>query len=181
MRYLRYLGIVALLGLTPAMAQDTGTAPPADMETIITMAEGGNVDAALEALETLLAAEPNNLEALYYRGLLQLEQGDTASARDAFLSIIEQYPEVVEALNNLALTYAREGDYERARRNLLSAIGRDPDYATAQANLGDLYLRMAADAYERANELYQNDPAADAAAAATRAKLEFLEQMFEGR
>ena len=181
MKHLRYLGILALVLSVPAMAQDTGSAPTADMERITTMADGGNTEAALEALDELLAEDPDNLEALYYQGLLHLEQDNTSAARDAFLRVVERYPEVVEALNNLALTYARDGEYERARRSLLSAIARDPDYATAKSNLGDLYLRMAIEAYRGADEIYSGDPAGREAADANQAKLEFLQQMFESR
>lgn len=178
MRYLRYLSIVALMFTLPAMAQDA--AGPGDMESIISMANGGDTNGALQALDNLLADDPDNLEALYYQGLLRLEQEDTSGARQAFQRIADIYPDAIQApvLNNLALTYAQDGELQRARTMLLSAIARDPDYATAQSNLGDIYIRLAVEAYREADRLYGPDDG-DGASSANQAKLEYLEELFQ--
>lgn len=177
MRYLRYLGVMALLCSCQSFAQDTAdTTATADMDRIITMGEAGNIDAALEGLDALLESNPRDLEALYYQGLLKLQQDDLHGAEDAFNQVLEYYPEVAEAANNLALAQARMGQYNSARISLQRAIALDPDFAAANANLGDLYVRMAVEAYRKAGEGYQDDPEATRANAA---KLEFLNQMFE--
>ena len=144
-----------------------------DIDSIIELADKGEREQALVKLDELLAVNANDIQALFLKGLLLLEQNDSVAARQTFAEIARLYPRLPEAFNNLAAIYASEGEYEKARNALLSAIANAPDYPTVRTNLGDLYVKMAVDAYKKALDLDPSDPASEA-------KLKHLEQMFEG-
>lgn len=178
MRYLRYVGILALLWGSPALAQDNPAAT-ADLDRIMVMADGGNTTAALEALDTLLIDDPDNIEALYMQGLLKLQADDLDGAEQAFRNILTLNRDLAEVWNNLAMVLAQKGEYSSARQQLERAVTLDPNFADAQANLGDLYVRQALDAYRNAASTYQSSDSE--AARANASKLEFLDQMFDKR
>ncbi len=71
----------------------------------------------------------------------------------AFTELTETYPELPEPYNNLAALYAKQGRYAEARAALETATKANPGYGLAFENLGDLYLRMADQAYRRAQSL----------------------------
>jgi len=163
-----HVGLLAmLLTLTAgAMAQDL-----TDIDTIETIANGGEIDRALNLLEDRINADPNDVEARFFKGLLQMQQNDLEAARETFEAITRDFPRLPEAFNNLAAIYVSQGEYEYARVALQSAVANAPEYSAAQANLGDLHSKMALDAYRRALAIDPNDEASEA-------KLEFLERMF---
>ncbi len=161
------LGTLAWAAAFAAVAQE-----PADLDTIRRMATEGSRVQAMQELDSLIAAEPDNIQALFLKGLMLHDQGETMRSREVFTEIARMYPRLPEAYNNLAVIYAAEGELEKARGALLSAISNAPEYADGRANLGDLYVKMAADAYRKAVEL---DPADEA----SEAKLKALEGLFE--
>ncbi len=126
---------------------------------------------ALGALEKKIAANPDDIEAQFLKGLLLFERDNITAAREVFLTIVRRFPYIPEAYNNLAVIYTAEGDYEKARQALLAAVAND--YPQAKANLGDLYSKLAADAYREALDYNPDD-------SASRAKLVLLENLFTG-
>jgi Flp pilus assembly protein TadD len=168
MRYLRF-GLIGLLFAVLGMAQ-AQDAP--DLSTIQRLAANGNLNQAMDALNKRIAANPEDVESAFLKGLLLLQQGDKSGAREVFLDISRRFPRLPEAYNNLAAIHAADGEYELARQTLLSAIANTPDYSPVRANLGDLYIKMAMDAYREALKLNPND-------SATRTRLKVLEQLFQ--
>jgi Flp pilus assembly protein TadD len=164
-------GILVLV-LVLALAQGAVAEEINDLETVRGMAAEGDREAALEQLRRLEETDPDNVQARFLKGMLELDQGDTEAARETFADIARLFPRLPEAFNNLAAIYAMDGEYERARQTLLSAVANSPDYAVARSNLADLYVRLAVDAYRKAVELDPDDPVASA-------RLELLEQMFD--
>ena len=63
-----------------------------------------------------------------------------------------------EPYNNLAALYAQQSQFERARDALETAIRLSPAYATAHENLGDVYARLAAQTYDRAQQIAPANP-----------------------
>lgn len=168
MSYLRFgsIGLLfAVLGMVHAQE-----AP--DLSTIQRLAANGHWTQAMDALNQRIAANPNDVEPAFLKGLLLLQQGDKSGAREVFQDLSNRFPRLPEAYNNLAAIQAADGEYELARQALLSAIANTPDYAPVRANLGDLYIKMAIDAYRQALKLDPNDSAASA-------KLKFLEQIIQ--
>jgi len=168
MKYLQF-GLIGLLFAVLGMAQ-AQEAP--DLSAIQRLAANGNMNQAMDALNQRIAANPEDVESTFLKGLLLLQQGDKNGAREVFLDISRRFPRLPEAYNNLAAIHAADGEYELARQTLLSAIANTPDYAPVRANLGDLYIKMAMDAYREALKLNPNDSAA-------HARLKVLEQLFQ--
>jgi tetratricopeptide (TPR) repeat protein len=112
-----------------------------------------NWNAALKQLDARIAQNPRDAQAKFKRAtvLARLNRDDDAIA--AFTELTEAYPELPEPYNNLAALYAKQGRYSEARAALETATKASPGYGLAYENLGDLYLRLADQAYRRAQGL----------------------------
>ncbi|MFC0402915.1 tetratricopeptide repeat protein [Paraburkholderia rhizosphaerae] len=143
---------------TPAFAQKTDVVSHApavrdatpDADTSIAQK---NWDAALAELNARIAQNPRDAQARFKRGTVLARMGRTDDAIAAFTELTQAYPELPEPYNNLAALLAKEGRYGDARVALETATKANPGYGLAFENLGDLYLRMAAQAYRRAQSL----------------------------
>ena len=133
----------------------------------------GNYAAALERVETVIAANPRDARARFLKGLILTEQSKPAEAIKVFTSLTEDYPELPEPYNNLAVLYASQGQYDKARKSLEMAIRTHPSYAIAHENLGDVYAKMASEAYDKALQL-------DRGNAAAQTKLAMIKDLFSG-
>jgi tetratricopeptide (TPR) repeat protein len=112
-----------------------------------------NWSAALAELNARIAANPHDAQAKFKRATVLARMNRTDEAIAAFTELTETYPELPEPYNNLAALYAKEGRYGEARAALETATKASPGYGLAYENLGDLYLRMADQAYRRAQSL----------------------------
>jgi tetratricopeptide (TPR) repeat protein len=112
-----------------------------------------NWEASLTQLDARIAANPRDAQAKFKRAtvLAHLNRDDEAIA--AFTELTQMYPELPEPYNNLAALYAKQGHFAEARVALETATKVNPSYGLAYENLGDLYLRMANEAYRRAQGL----------------------------
>src|SRR5579859_4561386 len=133
----------------------------------------GNYAAALEKIETVIAANPRDARARFLKGLILTEQSKPADAIKVFAALTEDYPELPEPYNNLAVLYASQGQYDKARKSLEMAIRTHPSYAIAHENLGDVYAKMASEAYDKALQL-------DRSNAAAQTKLAMIKDLFSG-
>jgi Flp pilus assembly protein TadD len=117
-----------------------------------------NWQAALTQLDARIASNPRDAQARFKRGtvLAHLNRDDEAIA--AFVELTQMYPELPEPYNNLAALYARQGHFVEARTALETAIKVNPNYGLAFENLGDVYLRMADQAYRRAQSIGHASP-----------------------
>ena len=107
-------------------------------------------DEALKAIELESKKNPRNIQILFVRTRILIEQGQLESARQALLTFIDKYPEVPEPYNNLAVLYASVGKLEQARDYLELCVKLAPNYAIALQNLGDIYTLIAANYYDKA-------------------------------
>jgi tetratricopeptide (TPR) repeat protein len=105
-----------------------------------------NWQASLAQLDAHIASNPRDAQAKFKRAtvLAHLNRDDEA---------IAAFPELPEPYNNLAALYAKQGNFAEARAALETATKVNPGYGLAYENLGDLYLRMANEAYRRAQNL----------------------------
>ncbi|HZZ14293.1 MAG TPA: tetratricopeptide repeat protein [Paraburkholderia sp.] len=155
------LALAVALTVVPAgsaFAQKTSAMPqgPATRDNtpaIDTSIAQKNWEASLTQLDARIAANPHDAQAKFKRGtvLAHLNRDDEAIA--AFTELTQLYPELPEPYNNLAALYAKHGQYAEARAALETATKVNPGYGLAYENLGDLYLRMANEAYRRAQGL----------------------------
>lgn len=136
--------IFSLLAM-PAMADE--------LKDISQMADQGQQAAALERINTYLAANPKDAQAMFMKGVILAESGKRDDAIKTFTDLTQKYPNLPEPYNNLAVLYAESGQYELAKKSLETAIKTHPSYAIAHENLGDIYARMASEAYDKALQL----------------------------
>ena len=122
--------------------------------------KGGQLDQAMQKVDSLLATKPRDAQGRFLKGLILTEQNKTADAITLFTRLTEDYPELPEPYNNLAVLYAGQGQYEKARQSLEMAIRTHPSYATAHENLGDVYAKLASQAYDKALALDSNNSGA---------------------
>ena len=141
----------------------TAFAVPAQTDEIANIGKllrGGQLDQALQKVDAYLASKPRDAQGRFLKGLVLTEQNKTAEALGIFTKLTEDFPELPEPYNNLAVLYAGQGQYEKARQSLEMAIRTHPSYATAHENLGDVYAKLASQAYDKALQLDNNNPAA---------------------
>ncbi|CAG0952154.1 hypothetical protein MTYP_00252 [Methylophilaceae bacterium] len=130
-----------------------GIAQADDLKEIAQLANQGQQAAALERINTYIAANPKDVQAQFIKGVILAEQNRRDEAIRIFTDITEKNPNLPEPHNNLAVLYADQGQYDKARKALENAIKTHPSYATAHENLGDIYARMASEAYDKALQL----------------------------
>ncbi len=130
-----------------------GVAQADDLKDIAQLANQGQQAAALEKINTYIAANPKDVQAQFIKGVILAEQNRRDEAIKIFTDITTKNPNLPEPHNNLAVLYAEQGQYDKARKALENAIKTHPSYATAHENLGDIYARMASEAYDKALQL----------------------------
>ncbi|WP_153135370.1 tetratricopeptide repeat protein [Paraburkholderia agricolaris] len=112
-----------------------------------------NWQTALTQLDARIASNPHDAQAKFKRATVLAHLNRDEDAIAAFTELTQLYPELPEPYNNLAALYAKHGRYAEARAALETATKVNPGYGLAYENLGDLYLRMANEAYRRAQSL----------------------------
>jgi Flp pilus assembly protein TadD len=117
-----------------------------------------NWQASLTELDARIASNPRDAQARFKRGTVLAHLNRDEEAITAFTELTQLYPELPEPYNNLAALYAKHGRYVEARAALETATKVNPGYGLAYENLGDLYLRMANEAYRRAQGLGKASP-----------------------
>ncbi|CAH2906737.1 MAG: FIG140336: TPR domain protein [uncultured Paraburkholderia sp.] len=153
--------VAVALGILPgaaAFAQKTPTMPqgPAVRDNTPEIdASIGQKDwqASLTQLDARIASNPRDAQAKFKRATVLAHLNRDDEAITAFTELTQLYPELPEPYNNLAALYAKHGRYVEARAALETATKVNPGYGLAYENLGDLYLRMANEAYRRAQSL----------------------------
>jgi tetratricopeptide (TPR) repeat protein len=162
-----------LLASLIALALSTPAVWAADSASVAQSLQKGDLQSALQQVDTLLAQKPKDPQYQFLKGVILTEQKKDAQAIQIFQSLTEQYPELPEPYNNLAVLYAQQGQYEKARAALDMAIRTNPSYATAQANLGDIYAKLASQAYQKALQLAPDENAS------AKVKLNLIRELFE--
>ena len=162
-----------LLASLIALALSTPAVWAADSASVTQSLQKGDLQGALQQVDTLLAQKPKDPQYQFLKGVILTEQKKDAQAIQIFQSLTEQYPELPEPYNNLAVLYAQQGQYDKARAALDMAIRTNPSYATAQANLGDIYAKLASQAYQKALQLAPDENAS------AKVKLNLIRELFE--
>lgn len=165
--------VLLLKVIAPVVLMLSFIAPVAadELKDISQMAENGQQAAALDRINTYLAANPRDAQAMFMKGIILAESGKRDEAIKSFNELTEKYPNLPEPYNNLAVLYAETGQYDKAKKALETAIKTHPSYATAHENLGDIYARMASEAYDKALQL-------DSGNARAQSKLAMIKDLF---
>jgi tetratricopeptide (TPR) repeat protein len=98
----------------------------------------GDLSIAVAGYEQILAAEPEQWDALYLYGTALLQLGRMRDAIDIFRRAASLRPGIPDVHNNLAVAFQGIGDFDAAVRSYRSAVELNPDFDLAHANLGRL-------------------------------------------
>ena len=112
----------------------------------------GRLDEAEKAYLAVLEAEPVNVDALHYLGVLRHQQGRTALGIDLVLRAITLRPDYFDALNNIGNMYLRFGPAE-AVTAYNKALRLRPSDPGVLRNLGIALRQLKR--HEEAAELFQ--------------------------
>ncbi|MCX9155149.1 tetratricopeptide repeat protein [Niveibacterium sp. 24ML] len=140
------LAALLVASALPAAAEPTLAEVQASMKQ-------GQLPAALEKVDQILAVKPKDAPARFTKGIILTEMNRQNDAIALYQKLSEDYPELPEPYNNLAVIYASQRQYEKAKAALEMAIRTHPAYATAHENLGDVYAKLASQAYDKALQL----------------------------
>ena len=108
----------------------------------VAMFQRGYLDQAAASFHQVIAARPDDPEAYYNLGTLELRRNSLREARKYLEETVKLKPNYPEAWNNLGMIAGQEGNGEEAARNFQQSLSLRPSYATALLNLGNLYRRQ---------------------------------------
>ena len=129
----------------------------------VAMFQHGYLDQAAESFQQVIAAKPDNADAYYNLGTLNLRRNDFEKARQDLEQAVALQPNHPEAWNNLGMIAAQQGHPEEAIRNFEKSLALRPTYAVAFLNLGNVYRRQqsfakAQECLDNALKLQPDDP-----------------------
>jgi Flp pilus assembly protein TadD/peroxiredoxin len=123
----------------------------------------GYYDEAAASFEEVIAAQPDNPEAYYNLGTLNLRRNQFAEAQKNLEQTLKLRPDYPEAWNNLGMMAAQQGQAAQAIEFFQRSLRLRPAYAIAMLNLGNVYRRQgdfaqASESLQRALEIQPDDP-----------------------
>jgi len=112
----------------------------ADLETRLRLAytyqQNSLYREALREYEQVLKTNPDNIRALYNKGLVELETGKNRAAERSLTRVLELSPAHALAAYSLGRHYVDSGEYERALAISILAADAHPDDADLQYTVG---------------------------------------------
>jgi tetratricopeptide (TPR) repeat protein len=129
----------------------------------VAMYQHGYFDQAAESFQQVIAAKPDNADAYYNLGTLNLRMKNYDQARQYLEQTLKLRPNYPEAWNNLGMMAAQQGRPDEAIQDFQRSLAQRPNYATAYLNLGNVYRRQklydkAQESLTRALALQPDDP-----------------------
>ncbi|HYK36616.1 FG-GAP-like repeat-containing protein [Alloacidobacterium sp.] len=110
----------------------------------VALFQHGYLDAAAGSFREVIAQKPDDAEAYYNLGTLNLRRNDLQQARQYLEQTVKLRPDYPEAWNNLGMIAAQQGQADEAVRNFQQSLTLRPNYAIAMLNLGNFYRRQGA-------------------------------------
>ena len=105
----------------------------------VAMFQHGYLDQAALSFEQVIATRPDDAEAYYNLGTLDLRRNDFSRARQQLEKALTLKPNYPEAWNNLGMMAAQQGQTAEAMHSFEQSLALRPAYLTALLNLGNLY------------------------------------------
>lgn len=112
---------------------------PEAMQLAVQHQAAGRLPEAERICHLILQAQPNNVDALHFLGLLSHQRGDPVSAVKWIKQAIAILPQLPEAHCNLGLVFEASRNPDEAVRYYQRAIALKPDYVEAHYNLGNVW------------------------------------------
>lgn len=103
--------------------------------------QNGYFDQAQDVYQQILAAKPNQPEALHFLGVLLHQIGKSQEGETLILAALELVPDYVDAISNLGNIYVGTERYTEAGQLYRRAIATKPDFLDAHLNLAILYYQ----------------------------------------
>lgn len=110
----------------------------------VALFQHGYLDAAEASFREVITQKPDDAEAYYNLGTLNLRRNDLQQAGQYLERTVKLRPDYPEAWNNLGMIAAQQGQPDEAIRNFRQSLTLRPNYAIALLNLGNLYRRQGA-------------------------------------
>lgn len=128
----------------------------------VALFQHGYYEQAEDSFQQVVTARPNDPEAYYNLGTLNLRLNRFDKARKYLEQTLKLRPDYPEAWNNLGMMAAQQGHTDEAVQNFQQALQQRPDYEIALVNLGNVYRRahsypQAEEALKRALALQSDD------------------------
>jgi len=98
--------------------------------------QAGRLDQADAVYKAVLAADPDNVDALHFSGVIAYQRGDAGAAASLISAALSRNPANAPAHNNLGNAIAAQGDLPRAVDCYREAARLAPGYVDAHVNLG---------------------------------------------
>ena len=108
----------------------------------VALFQHGYLDQAADSFQQVVAAKPDDPEAYYNLGTLNLRRNDFPQARHYLEQTLKLRPNYPEAWNNLGMIAAQEGHPEEAIQKFQQSLLLRPAYGIALLNLGNVYRRQ---------------------------------------
>ena len=129
----------------------------------VAMYQHGYLEQAADSFRQVLLTKPDNADANYNLGTLNLRKNDFRQARQYLEKTIQLRPDYPEAWNNLGMMAAQQGQLDEAIQDFEKALQLRPGFAIALLNLGNVYRRQrsfekAQECLARALQLQPDDP-----------------------
>ena len=141
-----------LLGLLLTLLMVAGSARAGELETAQKQWLAGQRAQAVATVELALRQTPDALNLRFALGVMKMELADQPAALAIFTALNQDFPDLADPLNNLAVIHAAQGELDLARSELEQALRLQPEHPQAQENMGDVLLRLAARAYQHAQD-----------------------------
>lgn len=108
----------------------------------VALFQRGYLEQAAASFKQVIAAKPDDPEAYYNLGTLELRRSSLQEARKYLEQTVKLKPNYPEAWNNLGMIAGQQGQTNEAIQNFQRSLSLRPSYATALLNLGNLYRRQ---------------------------------------
>ncbi len=103
--------------------------------------QGNQLAKAEEQLNTAQRIQPNQVDTLFYMGMVYTRQGRWEEAREALQKALLLNPEDERVLYRLGVLYEKTGQKDLAENEYGKALNLNPEFEPVRVRLGQLYLR----------------------------------------
>ena len=114
--------------------------------------QAGKIREAESLYRQALAVQPGQIDALYYLGVLYLQNGIHDAAEEHLSKALKKQPKFAEGHFNLGIALQEQGKLKEAAKAYGQAIKGDKRFLPAQLNLGNVYLDL--EQFERAASVF---------------------------
>ncbi len=82
---------------------------------------------AIGVFSRILKTEPDNANAIFYRGMARYYRGDVAQAIGDYTLALEKDPGLAQVYTSRGVAFFRQGDYRRSQQDLEQALKKNPE------------------------------------------------------